>query len=113
MKWYWDSRDRSMVLEYFNDLDKEHKKKLFKLFELMGDQGEIRNIEKFRNEGEQIYAFKSHPNRILCFFFEGSKVILTNAFEKKADKLPPTEKKKALSYKSDYIKRVIKGDYYD
>lgn len=110
---YWDSVGKSQFLEYFLDLDNEHKKKAFKLFELMGDIGKIHNIEKFRNEGDQIYAFKSSPNRYLCFFYKESKIIITNAFEKKTNKIPATEKAKAIRYKNDYIKRITEGSYYD
>lgn len=79
----------------------------------MGDAGKIQDEEKFRNEDDQIYAFKPKPDRFLCFFIKGSKIIVTNAFEKKAAKLPPREKEKALKYKQDYINRVNEGSYYD
>ena len=34
----------------------------------------IRDVGK---EGDGIYAFKTHYDRFLCFFFEGAKVIVT------------------------------------
>lgn len=58
-------------------------------------------------------TFKPSPDRFLCFFVKGSKIIVTNAFEKKTDKLPPKEKSKALNYRFDYIERVKGGIYYD
>ncbi len=79
----------------------------------MANKGEIRNIQKFRHEGDGIYAFKSPPDKFLCFFFEGSKIIVTNAFQKKSDKLSPNDKKKALRYKDDYSRRVNAGKYYE
>ena len=75
--------------------------------------GIINNIEKFRYEGDEIYAFKSQPDRFLCFFFEGKKIIVTNGFEKKQDKLPLTEKRRALNFKLDYEKRCKEGNYYE
>ncbi len=111
IEWYFDRREKSIALEYFENCTKERKKKIFKLFELIGDYGKIFNKEKFRNEGDQIYAFKSSPDRFLCFFFEGSKIIITNAFEKKTDKMPITEKEKALRYRADYINRLREGTY--
>lgn len=78
----------------------------------MADIGSIHNIEKFRNEGDQIYAFKLAEDRFLCFFVKGSKIIVTNAFEKKTNKLPSHEKNRALKYQFDYIKRVKEGAYY-
>lgn len=79
----------------------------------MGNAGIIKNKTKFRYEDDQIYAFKAAPDRFLCFFFKGSKIIVTNAFEKKTDKLPSREKEKAVFYKEDYINRVKRGTYYD
>ncbi len=77
----------------------------------MGDIGKILNIQKFRNEGDGIYAFKPKPDRFLCFFCSGKKVIITNAFVKKQDKLPPNEKKKAQAYQEDYKVRSKEGEY--
>ncbi len=79
---------------------------------MMGDHGQIRNIEKFRNEGDKLYAFKPQPHRFLCFFFDGNKIIITNAFMKRQQKLPKAEKDKAMGYKVDYENRIKKGRYY-
>jgi len=113
IEWYFDDREKSQSLDYFNELDFDRKKKFDYLIRCMADMGSIQNEEKFRHENDQIYAFKPAPDRFLCFFFKGSKIIITNAFEKKTDKLPPREKEKALKYKQDYIKRVNGGTYYD
>jgi phage-related protein len=113
IEWYVDVRGRSMAREYFNDLTPSQKIKVFYLFEVMGDFGKIRNEQKFRHEGDQIYAFKPIPHRFLSFFFTGSKIIVTNAFEKKAQKLPAGEKTRALNCCQDYKERVKKGLYYD
>jgi hypothetical protein len=79
----------------------------------MARVGKILNITKFRHEGDGIYAFKPKPDRFLCFFLSGKKIIITNAFMKKQDKIPPTEKKKALSCQKDYKSRVDGGVYYE
>jgi hypothetical protein len=78
----------------------------------MGDRGVINNITKFRNEGNGIYAFKPQPDRFLCFFYKGKKVVITNAFVKKQDKLPVSEKERALHRKQNYEKRIEEGTYY-
>lgn len=79
----------------------------------MGEVGKIRNKQQFRNEGDKIYAFKPQPHRFLCFFFIGSKIIVTNAFMKNQQKLPQGEKDKALKCKEDYENRTKKGSYYE
>ena len=45
--------------------------------------------------------------------FEGQKIIVTNGFHKKTDKLPKNEKEKALKFKKDYESRVKRGNYYE
>jgi len=92
---------------------KSPKIKLEYLFRMLGDTGKIRSEEKFRHEDDQIYALKPQPDRFLCFFYQGSKVIVTNAFVKKQNKLPDREKHKALKAREDYIKRVLGGHYYE
>ena len=82
------------------------------LFKRMGDFGRISDLTKFRNEGDKIYAFKPQPNRFLSFFYTGKKIIVTNAFCKKGQKLPEDEKSKAVSRKENYEKRVTAGVYY-
>lgn len=113
IEWYFDNNDKSTVLDYFESLDDKDQINLLKLFELMGNVGEIKNKTKFRNEGDKIYAFKPQPHRFLCFFFTGKKIIVTNAFHKKTDKLPKNEKDKALKIKNNYETRVKRGDYYE
>ena len=79
----------------------------------MGDSGEIRDKTKFVYEGDKIYAFKPKPDRFLCFFCEGSRVVITNGFRKKQQKLPKKEKEKALKIRNDYLNRLKSGSYYE
>jgi hypothetical protein len=44
---------------------------------------------------------------------EGKKIIITNGFVKKKDKLSPEEKERALKHMEDYRARIENGDYYD
>ncbi|MFC1842000.1 type II toxin-antitoxin system RelE/ParE family toxin [Candidatus Dependentiae bacterium] len=113
IEWYFDHKGKSLSLEYFEKLPHQRKKKLFNLFRLFGNIGKISNKEKFRYEGNKIYAFKTSPDRFLNFFFDGAKIIITNAYTKKTVKMPPKEKQKALKVKEDYIKRCQGGNYYD
>lgn len=113
IEWYYNNRGKSDALEYFQDLSIDRKKKIIHLFYLLGDVGKIMNEEKFRYEGDQIYAIKASADRFLCFFFKGSKVIITNCYEKKSAKMPSKEKDRALKAKENYIKRVDEGKYYE
>jgi phage-related protein len=113
IEWYYDERGRSQALEYAEALDEADRKKLAALLTVVGDIGRLRNKQRFRYEGDQIYALKPKPHRFLAFFFEGGKVIVTNAFTKKSDKLPPGEKDRALRCMKDYEQRVKAGTYYE
>ena len=113
IEWYWDRNGQSPALEYFEELSEDRQDDLLVLLKRMGDLGRIFDKTKFRNEGDQIFAFKPQPDRFLCFFTAGRKIIITNAFVKKSDKLPPGEKERALRAKSDFEARIKKGTYYE
>lgn len=113
IEWFYDSKGNSQAFEYFEEQPDEKKRKVLNLFRLMGDHGKIFDKTKFRNEGDDIYAFKPQPDRYLCFFVKGKKIIVTNAFIKKTDKLPHGEKERALKAQQSYEKRVKEGVYYE
>lgn len=113
IEWYYSPKGQSQALQYYQELDVSDRIKVLKLFKLMGDIGKIRDETKFRNEGDKIYAFKPQPHRFLSFFVEGKKIIVTNAFWKKQDKLPQGEKTKAVSDMKSYKQRVNEGTYYE
>jgi Phage derived protein Gp49-like (DUF891) len=113
VEWYVDRRGFSQAKDHYDHLPLERRVKLLKLARLMGEVGRIFDITKFRSEGHQIFAFKPQPDRFLCFFFTGRKIILTNAFHKKSQKLPPAEKERAIQAKRDFEDRMRRGVYYD
>jgi phage-related protein len=113
VEWYYDAKGHSQALEYFAEQPKDKQRKILNLFRLMADQGKTFDKTKFRSEGDGIYAFKPQPDRYLCFFFKGKKIIITNAFAKKTQKLPLAEKDQALKAYQEYEKRVKEGDYYE
>ncbi|RMG30714.1 MAG: type II toxin-antitoxin system RelE/ParE family toxin [Bacteroidetes bacterium] len=113
IEWYFAENGKSQPLEYAEGLSQKDRVKLATLLRLMGDIGKIRGQDKFRNEGDQIYAFKPQPHRFLCFFMKGKKIIITNAFHKKQQKIPKSEKERAIRARNDYLKRVDEHTYYE
>lgn len=113
IEWYFTENRDSPALNYYDSLDTSQRIKLLYLLKRMGDIGKINDSTKFNNEGNKIFAFKPKPDRFLCFFEKEGKIIITNAFCKKQQKLPKIEKEKALAYKSSYERRVKEGVYYD
>lgn len=113
IEFYVDEKGNSQPKTYMENMKASDVKKFAHLLQMMGDVGEIRNKEKFRNEGDKVYAFKPQPHQFLCFFISGKKIIITNAFMKKQQKLPKSEKDRALEKKLDYETRNNKGTYYE
>lgn len=58
IEWYFNDKEKSKALEYFEELPLERQKKAINLFRLMANVGTIYNEQKFTHEGDQIYAFK-------------------------------------------------------
>jgi phage-related protein len=105
IEWYYDFMGYSQAYEYFLKTSDSQKRKFFILIKRISEFGKISDISKFRNEGDDIYAFKPKPDRYLSFFVKGKKIIITNGFTKRVQKLPRSEKERAMNYRSDYLSR--------
>lgn len=108
VEWYFDEDGYSQAYEYFLRTSDVQKRKFLMLVKKMADFGVIFDKTKFRFEGDEIYAFKPQPDRFLCFFFIGKKIIVTNAYRKKSDKLPHREKVTAMKNMASYKQRTQK-----
>jgi phage-related protein len=113
VEWFFDEKGESEPLNFFETLSDSQKRKTLMLFKRIGDFGRISDLAKFRNEGEKIFAFKPQPDRFLSFFYTGKKIIITNGFRKKTQKLPLQEKELSLKRMKNYMKRVVSGAYYE
>jgi len=109
IEWYYDKFGKSVAYDFFLETTEDLQDKFLILAMKMGDFGKIFDIQKFRNEGDGIYAFKPQPDRYLSFFTSGKKIIVTNGFKKKTDKLPQNEKDFALKCKKEYLERKTGG----
>jgi phage-related protein len=106
VEWYYDSDGYSQAYEYFLSINADQKRKFFILVKRIAEFGKIMDKTKFRNEGDEVYAFKPKPDRYLAFFIKGKKLIITNAFYKRTDKLPKKEKERAIKNIRDYLNRM-------
>ena len=109
LEWYFDIKGKSVAYDYFINIDKEQRRKFLSLAKRMGDSGKIFDKTKFMYEGDEIYAFKPQPDRFLSFFTYGKKIIVTNGFTKKTDKIPKNEKDLAIRLRQDYLERRLGG----
>jgi phage-related protein len=113
IEWFFDKNGKSEALEYFEQLSDVQKRKTLLLFKRLGDFGKIADKTKFRNEGDKIFAFKPQPDSFLSFFYVEKKIVVTNGFLKKSQKLPKKEKDLALKRMNEYNSRIKSGDYYE
>jgi hypothetical protein len=113
IEWFFDSKGKSQPLDYFYAMKDSQKRKLLMLFKRIGDFGTISDKTKFRYENDGIYAFKPQPDRFLSFFTKDKKIIVTEAYLKKGNKLPQNIKERTLKIKEEYIRRVEGGKYYE
>jgi len=109
LEWYYDKNGKSDGFDHFLGMTRKQRRKLFVLVKRMGDFGKILDTTKFRNEGDGIYAFKPQPDRFLSFFTDDKKIIVTNGFLKKTEKLPKNEKDLAIKFRNDYFERKTGG----
>lgn len=85
----------------------------------------LRSIKRLRDEGFQLTypdaekitpdiwelrtKFATDITRIFYFFYDGEKIVLTNGFLKKTDKIPTEEIERAKRYRDDYCRRQRNG----
>ena len=112
VEWYYEENGYSQAYEYFLTTSDVQKRKFLILVKRIADVGKIFDTTKFRYEGDDIFAFKPQPDRYLSFFVVGRRIIITNGFYKKTDKLPDTEKELALRYKNNYLSKYIYGNNF-
>jgi phage-related protein len=96
-------------MEFYEGLDKKVQDKIDWIFELIKTVDFIpkRFFEHLGNT-DGIYEirveFESNIYRILCFFDEGSLVVLINSFQKKTQKTPGKEIELAKKLKKQYFR---------
>jgi len=110
IEWYYTKDGKSAAFDFFAESTEGLQDKFLVLVKRMGEFGKISDTAKFRNEGDGIYAFKPQPDRYLSFFTDNKKIIVTNGFVKKTEKLPKNEKKLAIKYRKDYFARKKGGE---
>ena len=110
LEWYYDKNGKSVAYDFFQEATEGLQNKFLVLAKRMGDSGKIFDKTKFRHEVDGIYAFKPQPDRYLSFFTDGKKIVVTNGFTKKTDKLPKNEKELAIRFRQDYLERKKGGE---
>ena len=76
---------RNAVVEFLrDDLQQTERAKVMALLEYVAEHGPPLNEEKFRHEGNGIYALKTSAVRLYGFFDGQGRMVLTHGFKKHA-----------------------------
>jgi len=115
VEFFFDQKGCIPAKEYLKTLQEQ--KALVKLaafVKLIADVGILYDEQKFRivDHKEKIYEFKPAGHRFFNFFYTGGKIIITNGYAKKSQKVDKRELNRAIQYKKEYIQRVTGGEYY-
>jgi phage-related protein len=106
--------DSCFVSDFLRDLDDQNSKQMFFLLSEIVQHGPPKNVERFRNLGDDIYELKARNGARIACFFSGPQLpkslTLTHGFYKAGAKELRREKRKAISWRSEYfeIKDIIK-----
>ncbi len=115
VEFYFTESGRLPAKEHLEKASLEVKIKLAALVKYIADVGEVLDIGKFRlvDPKERLYEFKPLNHRFFNFFYKGRKIIITNAYTKKSQRIDRKELRKAENIKKDYIRRIKRGTYYE
>ena len=115
VEFYFNDKGGLPAKEYFDAADRLIRIKLLALVKYMAEEGRLFDAGKFRvvDKQEKIYEFKPMTERFFNFFYEDKKIILTNAYRKKGQKVDRKELDRAVDLKKDYECRVKGGNYYE
>jgi len=115
VEFYFSEKGELPAKEYFDALDRQVEIKLLALVKYMAEYGRLFDETKFRivDKRQKIYEFKPMAERFFNFFYEGKKIIITNAYRKKGKKVNKRELARAIDWKKDYDLRVKGGTYYE
>lgn len=115
VEFYFTEKGELPAKEYFDSADPLVQTKLLALVKYMAENGKLFDDEKFKNvdKNEKIYEFKPMAERFFNFFTAGRRIIITNAYRKKGQKVDPRALAMAISLKKDYEYRIKKGQYYE
>jgi hypothetical protein len=93
--------------DFFNAIETRWQARLIVLFKLLGDTGQIRNLEQFRKFTDGFFEFKAFQVRMPCYFRPGNRVIITHGFTKKREgAAPKSEIERAIQIKVEYEERL-------
>ena len=93
--------------EFFDGDGAKEAAKLAALFQRFADYGIIANRLKFKKLQSDLFEFKGHQARLLCFP-EGRTMVIVHGVIKKKDDLNPADVSRAARIRDDYRKSLTR-----
>lgn len=89
IEFYYNEKGEMPAKQYYDSGSRLVRLKLLALVKYMADNGRLFDKTKFRvvDKNKKIYEFKPKDDRFFNFFYEGKKIIITNAYPKKGQKV--------------------------
>jgi hypothetical protein len=115
VEFYYTEKGDLPAKEYLDASAQQIQVKLLALVKFIAENGRLFDERKFRvvDKDEKIYEFKPKDDRFFNFFYEGRKIIITNAYHKHGQKVDFKELTRAINLKKDYEIRFKGGKYYE
>lgn len=109
IEYYETDNGKIPVYDFINNLPMKIRVKAFASLKILSEYGNnLREpYSKYIDKGifELRIKFSTDITRIFYFFIKDNKIILTNGYIKKQNKLDSNEFSKAVKYKEDYERR--------
>ena len=115
VEFYFTEKGGIPAKEIFDAAPLFVKVKLAALIKYIADNGRLFDKTKFRiiDPAEKIYEFKPANYRFFSFFYKEGKIIITNGYIKKSQKVSRQDLKQAISIRKDYLTRNMEERYYE
>lgn len=110
VEFFEDSNGSKPVEDFLSDLDIKMRAKLLGILQILQEKGPLLREPYSKHLNDGIFEVRgksgSDTTRILYFFYCGGKIILTNGFIKKSQKIPREELKLAKKRRKIYLERM-------
>lgn len=120
VEWYRTAEGRMPALDYYRGLPELDRERFGVMVMYMADNppGTFlpRSYYRVEDKSRKIYAFKPRDERFFNFTTEGRRIIVTNAYHKHSQKMTKADLEAlelAVRCRTDYLRRVERGVYYE
>ena len=109
---YRDKKGNCPVKIFLDSTSTKMRARLLMIMSLLERNGPSLREPYSKSIGNGIFEIRAKSGsdiaRVFYFFAEGKRIIVTNGFIKKSQKLPKKEIRMAEKYRSDYLSREVR-----